>query len=142
MYACPQSLAPRSLLADMKAGLRKSGVRPPQGVTPAPVSSARDYRKVPEERLTARLGLTRYDREAPLDGTLRPAARIRLLLSQHMGAPAQAIVRPGDAVTRGQMVAKPAEGLSVAVHTGICGTVTEVTDRYIEIIAGKGRAEL
>ena len=59
MYACPQSLAPRTLLADMKGGLRKAGIRPPQGVQPKPVQESREYRKVPEERLMARLGLTR-----------------------------------------------------------------------------------
>ena len=66
MYSCPQSLAPRSLLADMKGGLRKAGIRPPQGVQPKPVQESREYRKVPEERLMARLGLTRYDKDAPL----------------------------------------------------------------------------
>ena len=47
MYACPQSLAPRTLLADMKGGLRKAGIRPPQGVQPVPVKESREYRKVP-----------------------------------------------------------------------------------------------
>ena len=62
MYACPQSLAPRTLLADMKGGLRKAGIRPAQGVQPVPVQQSREYRKVPEERLMARLGLTKYDK--------------------------------------------------------------------------------
>ena len=48
MFSCPQSLAPRSLLADMKGGLRKAGIRPPQGVQSAPVKDSRKYRKVPE----------------------------------------------------------------------------------------------
>ncbi len=43
MYSCPQSLAPRSLLADMKGGLRKAGIRPPQGVQPVPVQHSREY---------------------------------------------------------------------------------------------------
>ncbi|MDC7289307.1 4Fe-4S dicluster domain-containing protein [Blautia schinkii] len=136
MYSCPQSLAPRSLLADMKAGLRKAGVRPPQGVQASPVPSAREYRKVPEERLMARLALTRYDKEAPMDESLVPVSKVKVLLSQHIGAPAQAIVKPGDQVTRGQIIAAPANGLSVAIHATIDGKVTEVTDRHI-IIAKK-----
>src|SRR5699024_3734111 len=72
MYSCPQSLAPRTLLADMKGGLRKAGVKPPQGVQPVPVQPSREYRKVPEERLMARLGLTKYDKDAPMDETLVP----------------------------------------------------------------------
>lgn len=136
MYACPQSLAPRTLLADMKGGLRKAGIRPAQGVQPVPVQQSREYRKVPEERLMARLGLTKYDKDAPMDETLVAVPKVKILLSQHIGAPAQAIVKAGDEVTRGQMIAKPADGLSVGIHASICGKVTEVTDRYI-IIAAK-----
>ena len=135
MYSCPQSLAPRSLLADMKAGLRKAGVRPPQGVQPKPVQPSREYRKVPEERLMARLGLTRYDKDAPMNEMLVGVPKVKILLSQHIGAPAQAIVSVGDEVTRGQMIAKPANGLSVGIHASICGKVTEVTDRHIVIAA-------
>ena len=54
-------------------------------------------------------------------------------LSQHIGAPARAIVKKGDTVKRGQMIGEAAEGLSVAVHASIDGTVTEISDRYIEI---------
>ena len=133
MYACPQSLAPRTLLADMKGGLRNAGIRPPQGVQPVPVKESREYRKVPEERLMARLGLTRYDKNAPLDETLVPVPKVRILLSQHIGAPAQAIVKAGDQVERGQMIGAPANGLSVGIHASITGKVTEVTDRYIVI---------
>ena len=133
MYSCPQSLAPRSLLADMKGGLRKAGIRPPQGVQPKPVQESREYRKVPEERLMARLGLTKYDKDAPLHEDLVQVKKVKILLSQHIGAPAQAIVKAGDTVTRGQMIAQPAQGLSVGIHASVNGKVTEVADRYIII---------
>lgn len=133
MYACPQSLAPRSLLADMKGGLRQAGIRPPQGVQPKAVQDSREYRKVPEERLMARLGLTKYDKDAPMDETLVEVSKVKIPLSQHIGAPAQAIVSVGDEVTRGQMIAQPANGLSVGIHATICGKVTEVTGSHIVI---------
>ena len=133
MYACPQSLAPRTLLADMKGGLRKAGIRPPQGVQPKPVQESREYRKVPEERLMARLGLTKYDKDAPLQEELVNVSKVKVLLSQHIGAPAQAIVNVGDMVTEGQMIAQPAQGLSVGIHATISGKVTEVTDRHVVI---------
>ena len=135
MYACPQSLAPRSLLGDMKGGLRKAGVKPPQGVKAAPVKESREYRKVPEERLMARLALTKYDKDAPLDDNVVAVKRVVINLSQHIGAPAQAIVSIGEKVTVGQMIAKPAKGLSVAIHASISGTVMDVTDRAIIIEA-------
>lgn len=141
MYACPQSLAPRSLLADMKLGLRKAGIKPPQNAQAVPVKPSREYRKVPEERLKARLGLSRYDVDAPMDENLVSVPKVKVLLNQHIGAPARAIVKVGDEVTRGQMIAEPAQGLSVGIHATICGKVTEVTDRHIVITANqKGRA--
>lgn len=138
-FSCPQGLSPRSLIADYKLGLRKAGVRPPAGVVPAPVKESRQYRKVPEERLAARLGLTKYDVEAPLqpDGYWREQAhihKVRISLSQHIGAPAVAVVEKGASVTAGQCVAKPGQGLSVAIHSPVDGTVQEVTDRYITVL--------
>ncbi len=137
MFSCPQGLSPRSLIADCKEGLRKAGIKAPKGVVPAPVKESREYRKVPENRLEARLGLTKYETEAPLDNQVRSVPRVRELLSQHIGAPAVCAVKKGDSVVRGQVIAEAAAGLSVPVHASICGTVTEVTDKYVEITAAK-----
>ena len=46
-----------------------------------------------------------------------------LPLSQHIGAPAEPIVAPGERVLRGQLVAKMAQGLSANVYSPIAGTV-------------------
>ena len=132
LYSCPQGLAPRSMIADYKAGLRREGVKVPQRQA-APVKEAREYRKVPEERLRNRLGLARYDVAAPLDDSVRESRQVKILCSQHIGAPAKACVAVGDTVTRGQVVASAAEGLSVDIHASISGRVTEVTDRYVVI---------
>ena len=58
MYSCMQGLSPRTLMAEYKAGLRANGLRPPQ-VEAKPVGPEREYRKVPMERLMARLDLTK-----------------------------------------------------------------------------------
>ena len=138
-FSCPQGLSPRSLIADYKLGLRKAGVKPPADVVPAPVKESRQYRKVPEERLAARLGLTKYDVDAPLqaDGYWRENRQIhkvKINLSQHIGAPAVAAVEKGAFVRAGQCIARPGQGLSVAIHSSVDGTVQEVTDRYITIL--------
>lgn len=133
LFSCPQGLSPRSLIADCKEGLKKAGIRAPKGVAPAPVKESREYRKVPENRLEARLGLSKYEAEAPLDDEVRPVSKVRVLFSQHIGAPAVCAVSKGDNVTRGQIIANAAEGLSVPVHATICGKVTDVTDKYMEI---------
>lgn len=74
-------------MAEYKAGLRNAGVKPPAGVIPAPVKESREYRKAPEERLEARLGLSAYDREAPIDDEVKKVNTVTILLSQHIGRP-------------------------------------------------------
>ena len=133
LYSCMQSLSPRSLMAEYKVGLRANGIKPPQGVEAKAVGPEREYRKVPMERLMARLDLTKYDREAPLDDVVVDMKRVKIMLSQHIGAPASAVVKSGDKVEMGQVIAEPGKGLSVAMHASISGTVTEVNDKYVII---------
>lgn len=137
-FSCPQGLSPRSLMADYKAGLRKAGVKAPAGVVPAPVNESREYRKVPEARLEARLGLSRYDAEAPLQEDSYWKAqdiihKVKIMMSQHIGAPAVPVVEVGAAVKAGDMIAKPGNGLSVAIHASMDGIVREVTEKYVVI---------
>ncbi len=134
MYSCPQGLSPRSLIADCKEGLRKAGLKAPKACA-SKVKEAREYRRVPEGRLEARLALTKYETQAPLDNRVRPVQKVQEPFSQHIGAPAVCVASPGDRVKRGQVVAQPAKGLSVPVHASIDGTVTAVTGKYIEITA-------
>ena len=132
MYACPQGLQPRSMMAEYKAGLRKEGVKPPT-VEAKAVLEAREYRKVPENRLEMRLGIHKYNKPAILDNSLQFADTVRIELSQHIGAPAVAQVVAGQFVKEGDVVAKAADGLSVNIHASIDGQVTEVTEKFIII---------
>ncbi|MBQ9444174.1 MAG: 4Fe-4S dicluster domain-containing protein [Lachnospiraceae bacterium] len=131
-YACPQGLSPRAMIQEFKIGLKKEGINAGRPES-APVASDREYRKVPVHRLASRLGLAPYDVPAPLEDEPVSVSSVKIPLSQHIGAPARAIVKKGDTVKRGQMIGEAAEGLSVAVHASIDGTVTEISDRYIEI---------
>ena len=59
--------------------------------------------------------------------------KVVIPMSQHIGAPARGIVKKGDRVSCGQMIGEAADGLSVGIHASIDGTVSGVTDSYIEI---------
>lgn len=142
-YSCMQGLSPRSLIADYKSGLRAHGVKPPKLKTPPeamPLEAAKDraFRRAPMERLMARLDLTKYDKPAPLTKMSGEITRVKLMLGQHIGAPAVPVVSKSDRVEKGQMIAKPAEGLSVAIHASISGTVVEVTDQFVIIQSQEG----
>lgn len=136
MYSCPQGLSPRSMIGEYKGGLRAAGVKPPV-VEAKPVKESREYRRVPEERLLARLGLGKYDKDALLDDSIRSAKQVKIMLSQHIGAPAKACVKVGDKVSDGEVIAVAADGLSVNIHASITGEIKEVTDKYILVAAEK-----
>ncbi|MBQ4154368.1 MAG: SLBB domain-containing protein [Clostridia bacterium] len=135
MYSCFQGLSPRTLIGNLKGGLRKGGISVPE-VTASPVKEERKGRYILKSRLTARLGLTKYNHPALLVDTEYNPKTVKLLLSQHIGAPATALVGGGDRVNKGDMVASaPKDALGVAIHASISGVVTEVTDKYIIIAA-------
>ena len=52
-----------------------------------------------------------------------------LPLGQHIGAPARAIVRPGDQVQRGQCIAEAGGFVSTSLHAPVTGRVTAVAPR-------------
>ncbi|MBQ7288139.1 MAG: SLBB domain-containing protein [Clostridia bacterium] len=133
MYSCEQGLAPSSLIAEMKDALRAGGVKCTDPVQ-RPVDKNRTGRYVSVPRLRAKLDLDRYDHPAPITQMDLQFKTVKLLLSQHIGAPAKSVVAVGDKVEKGQLVATaPESALGVNIHASISGKITEVTDRYIQI---------
>ena len=51
---------------------------------------------------------------------------VNIPLAQHIGAPATAVVKKGDSVVVGQLIAEPTGFMSTAIHAPISGTVTAV----------------
>lgn len=134
MYACGQGLNPRTIISEIKGELLKNGVTAPRGLPSAGVDSTRASRTVPMSRLTGRLGLAKYDVDAPILDTPVLTRQIKLMLSQSIGAPATACVAVGDAVKAGDAVGIfTPEKLGTGVHTPFDGTVTKVTDRFVVI---------
>ena len=77
-----------------------------------------------------RSGLNKYDVQTPLSGEMT-ANLVRLPLSMHIGAPSVACVSAGDKVVKGQMIASANNGLSVALHASVSGTVKFVGNEII-----------
>ena len=96
--------------------------------------AAREYRLVPSKRLVARIGLTEFDKPSPMTEEAVCPEIVHIALSQHVGAPAQPIVKVGDKVKKGQKIGAIPEGsLGAAVHASISGEVTACEDGYIVI---------
>jgi len=84
--------------------------------------------------LRKRLKVTEYEAETPYEEIKMQPARVRILLKQHAGVPAQPVVAVGDRVKKGDKIAdvKPEE-LGAAIHASIDGSVREITGNAIEI---------
>ena len=62
-----------------------------------------------------------------------PAPKIVYIpLSQHIGAHAKPLVKPGDIVDKGQMIANNDRGLSCPVHSSVSGRVVAIEPRMLQ----------
>lgn len=126
MFSCPMGLSPRKVNSYLKGRLREQGIQVPRNLSP----EAREgslYGKVPTERLVARLGLSDYyHQHAEDDCTELFPQQVYISFRQHIGKPALPVVKTGDTVQKGDLLAAAAEGLSANIHASMSGTVTEI----------------
>ena len=57
-------------------------------------------------------------------------------LQQHIGVISQALVKPGEKVLKGQMLAKPGDLVSAAIHSPVSGVVTDITQHAVPHVSG------
>ena len=134
LYSCPQGLSPRTLITEYKMGLRKNGVAIPD-ITDEPVANKnRKMKLVPISRLTSRLGLAKYDNPAPLTEEDIIPDKVKITYNQNIGAPAKPVVKKGDSVKTGQVIANVDEkSLGLPIHSSIDGTIVDANEHYIII---------
>jgi Na+-translocating ferredoxin:NAD+ oxidoreductase RnfC subunit len=133
LYACPEDLYPKEACDQGKQDRRAAGLKFVQQ-KPVEVHPMKEYRRVPLAQLRKRLKVDEYERETPFHKAgFRPAS-VRIRLKQHAGKPAQASVKEGQKVRRGQPVGRVEAGeLGAAVHASIDGRVRRVTEEFVEI---------
>ncbi len=132
VFACPMGLSPRRVNREIKLQLRLAGVKPAFSRRPDTEREFRVLRRIPVKRMITHLGLTKFDIPAPLDLVQYQPKKVRLPLTQHIGAPSIPLVKPGDKVARGQLIAaRPAKGLGANVHASIDGIVVNIDSDII-----------
>ena len=86
-------------------------------------------------KLTFTGGIHPYDgKDLSKDDPIRdvlPGSELVYPLSQHIGAPAKAIVAKGDRVLAGQKIAEAGGFVSAPVHSSVSGTVKAVEPRRV-----------
>lgn len=135
LTACCQGISPRGVYQQVKGILAKNKLRY-QHKGEIKADPDREYRLLPSERFKERIGVAKYDTGVPeiLSEEFVPT-RIELPLRQHIGAPAKAVVKVGDTVTDGQLVAAADGVISANIHSSMNGRVVEVSASHIIIEA-------
>jgi len=68
--------------------------------------------------------------------TMEQCSEYIIPLQQHIGAISQTLVKPGNRILKGQMLAKPGDLVSAAVHSPVSGVVTDIREHDVPHISG------
>lgn len=137
LFSCPANLYPKTVNALYKQKLIEQGIKYQPIQLEFKARSAREYRLIPSKRLVAKIGLTAFDKPAPMAQIEFWPETIRIALRQHIGAAAIPVVAIGEQVKAGQLIGRiPDNSLGAAVHSSFDGTVIENTKHFIGIKVG------
>ena len=135
VIACQQMLDPQAVSMEIKGLLGKHGLKRQNNKAPEAVRPERASRLVSSSVLIDKLGIRKYVKAKVerRDVAFNPS-KLYIELKQHVGAPATALVKKGDKVKVGDIVAQtPPEALGTTMHASVNGTVSEVNNRFIII---------
>ncbi|MBN7774446.1 4Fe-4S dicluster domain-containing protein [Clostridium aminobutyricum] len=134
LFACPVGINPRSANIYIRQKLIEQDIKYKPTQTELHPRKSREYRLLPSKRLVARLGLSEFDKSAPMKVIQMEPEFVHIATRQHVGAPAVPAVSVGDAVKQGQLIGKiPEDSLGAAIHASISGNVTEINNDFIVI---------
>ena len=135
-YACPLGLSPMLYYREVKRQLAEMGWKNDVHCRKEYVGHVmREYRHVPVRRLVDRLGLTKYVKMAvPSDEREYVPGVVHIPLKQHIGSPSQPVVKAGDKIRVGDLIAAiPEEALGANLHASLAGAVRQITEGYVVI---------
>ena len=130
--ACPEGLFPSTVCVNAKRLLTEEKISyqgdPASG--PHPLA---DYRRTPSKKLKQMLDLNQFKDEGPLSDFAYRPAHLKVMLRQHIGVPAEPVVKTGDQVKKNQKLATAGSNLGSEIHCPADGRITEVTADYITV---------
>ena len=135
VMGCQQMIDPQRVSMEAKGALARHGYRRTGGLSPEKPRRERRSWLVPSEKLIDRLGIRAYvkDKVERRYMDFYPD-EVKIALSQHVGKPADSLVKAGDKVKRGDMIARTSlDALGTTMHASIDGVVKSVDSRYIVI---------
>lgn len=132
--ACPMGLSPRQVNAELKKAFGAQKLQYPKRNVPRDREEERRFRRFPAKKLIFRLGLSKYTTYAPYKEVKIVPEKVILPLKQHVGKAATPIVKVGQRVKIGELLADVApDALGAKIHASIEGIISEVSSEAIVI---------
>lgn len=128
--ACNQGISPKAVIDNYKKLLSKNRLRFDKNGEYS-VREEREYRMLPYKKWMSALGVARYDVDTDFYGEINDFYRVEMTLSRHIGIPSTPVIKDGDIVSKGDLIASAADGLSLPQHASISGRATLGNDKII-----------
>jgi len=139
MIACPEGLDPKNICVDAKESLRQQGLSRTETELETlfrDVHPIRSAREVPISTVIRRLGLDDFNKAAYFKEVKIEAKKVCIPLNSHIGKNAQAIVKTGQQVIKGQKIGDVSQtDMGCPVHASIDGTIDKIDTLGIHIKA-------
>ncbi len=134
-YACPMGLQPRRINKMLKTVYGQNKVRYEREERDEwTAHEAREGRKVPSKRIAGRMAVDQYYDYVINDCVELEPEKVCIATRMHIGAPAKPVVKAGDRVQKGTLIASVArDQMGANIHSSIDGTVTYADDSRIII---------
>jgi len=134
-YACPMWLSPRRVYEKTLSLLKEQNLAYPKNDRELQEHPMRNFRRIPGARITSRMGLTKYNVEMPHYKDVFNPKEVSILLKQHIGLPAEPLVKPGVKVLKGELIGEiPFGKLGAKIHASLDGTVSSIDREKIVIV--------
>lgn len=133
LYACPEDLYPREACDQAKVSMKKAGEEYRQDQPPK-VHPMKEYRRVPTKSLLRRLRIERFEGSTPTVTGFPDPDQLEIPLQQHIGAPSLPVVKVGDKVKAGDLIADVPDGaLGAKIHASLAGEIKSINKDSILI---------
>lgn len=133
-YVCPMHLSPRKVNQALKKALTPKGIKYKPELRN--VNDNREYRKLPTDRLMYMTDIAKYANQKPEETIVLNPKSVTLMLKQHLGKAAKAIVCEKDNVNVGDLIASVSETeVGANIHSSITGHIIEVKEDRITVQA-------
>lgn len=134
LYSCPEGLFPREACDQSKVIMRNEGIKYTQ-TKEVKIHPFKEGRRTPIKSLLKKLRIYDYEVPTPFVNQIPVPNEVKILLKQHVGTPAIPVVKVGDYVKEGQLIADLEKGkLGSKIHASISGKVDEINDKFIKLV--------